>query len=77
MFKITFTLKISYIMIIKCTIWEYITIFYVFINSKTKKKFYISSTYNLLGKSQISLQVDAFKKDLLECILKMCFVNLY
>jgi len=41
---------------------------------KQKKKFYILSTYNLLGKSQISLQVDAFKKGLLECMLNMCLL---
>jgi hypothetical protein len=81
MFKITFTLKNSYIMIIKCTIWEHIIIFLSLLIQKQKNKnknnLYISFTYNLLGKSQISLRVDAFKKDWLECILKMCFVNLY
>jgi len=73
MFKITFTLKISHIMFIKRTIWEHTIIFYVFIYLFFKK-FYISSTYNLLDKSKISLQIYAFKKDLLECILKMCLL---
>jgi hypothetical protein len=49
----------------------------MFLFIQKQNKFYISSTYNLLGKSQISLQVDVLKKDLFECILKMCFVNLY
>lgn len=45
-----------------------------YINLKIKK-INILSIYNLFCKTHTSLQVHAYFKDLLECILKIWFVN--